>query len=244
MKRIIFILLLSLVLPAGAENWMLRWTPLQWTNWVRSMANTGSVSTVGLQWGSANLTNWSTISTNILTGLQRGNENLTNWGTLSTNVLTNYVRGTGITTNTVWTRTLLYTNQVIVPNATFDTNGTITTWVSDGGQYRIDTVRELIVPVLGQSNDYEHQYGIFWTNAANERVFYLLSDNYSAPINTSTAGNTDYMTKTTFLVRAPSGQTVTITNRAFIMFANNIGGTNYISMEISKPAIIYGITPQ
>ena len=175
---------------------------------------------------------------------QWGNLNLTNWGTLSTNVLTNYIRGAGITTNTVWTRTYTYTNQVIVPNATFDTNGTITSWVSDGGQYRIDTVRELIVPVLGQSNDYEHDYGIYWTNAANERVSYLLSDNYGTAVITSTAGNTDYMTVKTFLVRAPSGQTVTITNRAFIAFANNIGGTNYISMEISKPSTIYGVIPQ
>jgi hypothetical protein len=47
MKRIIFILLLSLVLPAGAENWMLRWTPLQWTNWVRSMAGTNAGSGIG-----------------------------------------------------------------------------------------------------------------------------------------------------------------------------------------------------
>jgi hypothetical protein len=244
MRRITFILLLSLVLPAGAENWMLRWTPLQWTNWVRSTAGTGSVSTAGLQWGSVNLTNWGTISTNILTGLQRGNLNLTNWGTISTNILTNYIRTASITTNTVWTRTYTYTNQVTVPNATFDTNGTITSWVSDGGQYRIDTVRELIVPNLAQFNDYEHQYGIFWTNAANERVFYLLSDNYSAPINTTTAGNTDYMTVKTFLVRAPSGQTVTITNRAWITASDNIAGTNYISMEISKPSTIYGVTPQ
>lgn len=60
--------LLLLALPAGAQqNFMLRWTPLQWTNWVRQF--TGSADTAGLQWGSQNLTNVSTVGyglTNLL----------------------------------------------------------------------------------------------------------------------------------------------------------------------------------
>jgi hypothetical protein len=67
--RAAILILVLLVLPAGAQNFMLRWTPLQWTNWVRQFSGSGTGSVAGLQWGSQNLTNLSTVGlglTNLL----------------------------------------------------------------------------------------------------------------------------------------------------------------------------------
>jgi hypothetical protein len=66
MNRLRYILLFVAltISSARAENWMLRWTPLQWTNSVNALvaAGSGEANTAGLQWGSANLTNWSGVA--------------------------------------------------------------------------------------------------------------------------------------------------------------------------------------
>jgi hypothetical protein len=173
---------------------------------------------------------------------QIGSQNSTNWSALPTNTLFNYVTTNRVVTNTAWVQTISYTNTVYVPNALFDTNGTLFSWTADGGQYRIDTMRLLTTPVLGQVNNYEHDIGIFWTNTVGERLDFLLSNNYSDGRTASSANNNEYLTVATFLVRAPAGKLVTVTNHAVITTANGVGGTNHISMEVSHPVALYTLT--
>ena len=236
--RLAILLLLLAAGPTGAadynpNNFMLRWTPLQWTNWVRGLANTPASAAAQTNISYRAVTNapW-----------QWGTVNGTNWSTLPTNVLLDYVRWGDLTTNVAWLRVTNYTNTVSVPNALFDTNGTLFSWTADGGQYRIDTARLLTTPVLGQVNNYEHDIGVFWTNEVGERLDFLLSNIYSDGHTASSANFNEYLTTTTFLFRAPAGKLVTVTNHAVITSANGVGGTNYITMEVSAPRVLYGVS--
>lgn len=125
--RATILILLLLALPAGAQNFMLRWTPLQWTNWVRQFA--GEADTAGLQWGSQNLTNLSTVGfglTNLLkVHAVAPGTNITvqtNGGvwTIHTTPEIEFA----FVTNTVWTRLTNYTQSLYIDIAFDGVNNT------------------------------------------------------------------------------------------------------------------------
>lgn len=148
-----------------------------------------------------------------------------------------------VVASVVWTRVAAWSNTVYVPNASFDSNGVLAQFTADGGMYRVDNTRLLSTPVLGQYNDYEEHLGLFWTNQVGERMDLLLSDNYSGAIIASTPSYNHYLQSGMLVIRPQAGALVTITNRARITGSNDVGGTNYLGLEVAHPQTIYGVTP-
>lgn len=173
---------------------------------------------------------------------QWGSLNLTNWSALGTNALTNYVRFADLVARTNWTRQLTWSKTIYIGAATFDSNNVLATWTADGNPWRIDTTRILSTPDLPGVNDYEEHIGVFWTNAVGDRMDFLLTDNYNGDI-VATTGFNHYIRQHTYLVNAPSGNVVTITNRARVTTADRNAGTNHLYFEVSKPQLIYGVQP-
>jgi hypothetical protein len=179
---------------------------------------------------------------------QWGSVNLTNWSTLPTNVLLGFIGTNRIVTNTVWQRIITYSNEVYVPNASFDTNGTVFSWVADGGQYRIDVATMLETPDTGQNNNYEHDYGLYWTNRHGWRIDAKLFSQYdelNTPIRyiaMNAVTHNIYTHVGAYHLSPPAGATVTATNRAYISSSDGPAGTNYISIEVSQLAKIYTVS--
>lgn len=114
---------------------MLRWTPLQWTNFVRQYSGTHSSDTSGLQWG---------------------NQNLTNWGTIGTNRFTNYVLRTqlALQTNTLSQQAGSYaTNRAITDQVPFS-NTVVSVSPAADTLYQISVYSGVLCDAIAEPDDH------------------------------------------------------------------------------------------
>lgn len=216
------------------NNFMLRWTPLQWTNFVRHTAGTNSSSGTNVdlrpyQYGSTNLTNWSKIPTNVLEGLVR-----------QTNLVAQ--------TNTLWERVTNGTQNLEFTWSATDVYATNVLWSytpASDTVLRFDFVDLFYYDPLGGGPEVTYINFLGYTlpgGQATWRNIYGGFDDYSSSVPNNlfvdnlTVSNHVTSVSRSFLVAAQAGSPVILSNWYYnsINSAPEPRGTNYFKWTVSE----------